>query len=154
MRRLSALGCLVALSCGCACAAAAQQSTPAPIIRRPPDGPAVQIEPRALEILSDTQGVDFEPYVQVILKQIYREWMKRMPPEARNSTAKQGVTEIRFTINPDGSLAAMHLDGSAQDNALDRAAWGSITGVGQFPALPKEFHGPNLQLRIHFRVNS
>ena len=37
--------------------------------------------------------------------------------------------------------------------AIDRAAWGSITGVGQFPPLPKEVHGPNLELRIHYLVN-
>jgi len=61
---------------------------------------------------------------------------------------------IRLTINPDGSLTAMHLERSAQDHELDRAAWGSITGVGQFPPLPRDFHGSHLELRVHFHVNS
>jgi hypothetical protein len=47
----------------------------------------------------------------------------------------------------------MSLDGSSQDTAIDRAAWGGITGVGQFPPLPASFTGPNLELRIDFLVN-
>jgi TonB family protein len=64
-----------------------------------------------------------------------------------------GETVIRFTIHPDGTIAAMHLDESTHDVALDRAAWGAITGVGKFAALPQEFHGPDLELRIRFVVN-
>jgi TonB family protein len=106
-----------------------------------------------VDILSDTQGVNFEPYLQRILREIYQQWLPLIPEEARPPLMKQGVTQIRFTINPDGSIAAMHLDGSTHDEALNRAAWGSITGVGQFPPLPKQFHGPNLELRIHYLVN-
>jgi len=76
-----------------------------------------------------------------------------IPEEARPPLNKQGETLIRFTINPDGSIAHMALDGSSQDMAIDRAAWGGITGVGQFPPLPSSFKGPNLELRIDFLVN-
>lgn len=105
------------------------------------------------EILSDTQGVNFQPYLRRILQEIYDQWIPLIPEEARPPLSKSGVTMIRFTINPDGTIAAMHLDGSTHDDALNKAAWGSITGVGQFPALPSQFHGPNLELRIHYLVN-
>jgi TonB family protein len=105
------------------------------------------------EILSDTQGVNFQPYMARIIRLIYQQWLPLLPEEARPPLNKQGATLIRFTINPDGTIAAMHLDGSTHDDALNRAAWGSITGVGQFPPLPKQFHGPNLELRIHYSVN-
>jgi len=105
------------------------------------------------EILSDTQGVDFQPYLGRIIRLIYQQWIPLLPEETRPPLNKQGATMIRFTINPDGTVAAMHLDGSTHDVALDKAAWGSITGVGQFPPLPKQFHGPNLELRIHYSVN-
>lgn len=105
------------------------------------------------EILSDTQGVNFQPYLARIMREIYDTWIPLIPEEARPPLRKQGTTQIRFTINPDGTIAAMHLDGSTHDDALNRAAWGSITGVGQFPPLPKEFHGPNFELRIHYLVN-
>jgi TonB family protein len=105
------------------------------------------------EILSDTQGVNFQPYLARIMREIYEQWIPLIPEEAQPPLNKRGVTQVRFTINADGTIAAMHLDGSTHDDALNRAAWGSITGVGQFPPLPKEFHGPSLELRIHYLVN-
>jgi TonB family protein len=108
---------------------------------------------QGVDILSDTQGVNFQPYLQRILREIYQQWIPLIPEEARPPLRKQGTTQIRFTINADGTIAAMHLDGSSHDDALNRAAWGSITGVGQFPPLPKQFHGPSLELRIHYLVN-
>lgn len=106
-----------------------------------------------VDVLSDTMGVDFNPYLRRILRQIYITWLPLIPEEARPPLNKQGETLIRFSILPDGSIGSMHLDGSTQDQAIDKAAWGSIIGVGQFPPLPKEFHGPNLELRIHYLVN-
>ena len=105
------------------------------------------------EILSDTQGVDFGPYIRRILEDIKRNWYPLIPEEARPPLNKQGETLIRFTINRDGSIAAMNLDGSSQDTAIDRACWGGITGVGQFPPLPGQFKGPNLELRVDFFTN-
>ncbi len=105
------------------------------------------------EILSDTQGVNFNPYLQRILREIYTQWIPLIPEEARPPLSKSGITMIRFTIMPDGTIGAMHLDGSTHDDALNHAAWGSIVGVNQFPPLPSQFHGPNLELRIHYLVN-
>jgi hypothetical protein len=107
------------------------------------------------EILSDPQGVDFQPYLARIMRLIYEQWIPLIPEEARPPLNKQGWTQVRFSIAPDGNLVVngMHLDASSHDEALDRAAWGSIVGVGQFPPLPKQFHGPLLELRIHYLVN-
>ena len=106
-----------------------------------------------VEVISDTQGVDFGPYLRRILGDIKRTWIPQIPEEARPPLNKQGETLIRFTILPDGRIAAMSLDASSQDSAIDRACWGGITGVGQFPPLPANFHGPNLELRIDFLTN-
>jgi outer membrane biosynthesis protein TonB len=105
------------------------------------------------EILSDTQGVDFGPYIRKILGDIRRNWIPLIPEEARPPLNKQGETLIRFTISSDGHITAMNLDGSSQDTAIDRACWGGITGVGQFPPLPANFKGPNLELRVDFFTN-
>jgi TonB family protein len=106
-----------------------------------------------VDILSDTMGVDFNPYLKKIIREIYNAWLPLIPEEAKPPLNKQGETLIRFTILPDGRIGAMNIDASTQDQALDRAAWGSITSVGQFPPLPSQFHGPNLELRIHYLVN-
>lgn len=106
-----------------------------------------------VEVLSDTMGVDFGPYLRRIIGDIRRTWIPLIPEEARPPLNKQGETLIRFVILPDGRIGAMNLDGSTHDTAIDRAAWGAITGVGQFPPLPSTFHGPQLELRVDFLVN-
>ncbi len=107
-----------------------------------------------VKIISDTQGVDFNKYIARLLADVRRNWLPLIPEEANSPLFKQGVTGVRFTILPDGTIQPpMHLDYSTHDTAMDRAAWGSIKAMGQAPPLPKEFHGPNLELRIEFRVN-
>ncbi len=88
-----------------------------------------------------------------ILSDIKRNWEPLIPEEARPPLNKQGDTLIRFVINADGSIGAMHLDDSTHDDAINRACWSAITSEGVFPPLPKEFKGPNLELRIHFLTN-
>ena len=104
------------------------------------------------EILSDTRGVNFSPYIRNIVPAILKRYVDCLPEKARKPTSASGKTDIRFTINPDGKIAAMHLDASTHDDALNRAAWGAITGQ-TFPPLPAAFTGPNLEIRIHFLVN-
>ena len=87
-----------------------------------------------VDVLSDTEGVDFGPYLNKILREIKATWLPLIPEEARPPLNKQGVTQIRFSILPDGRIGGMRLEGSTHDDALNRAAWGSITGIGQFPA--------------------
>ena len=106
------------------------------------------------EILSDTRGVNFQPYLTEILRGIYGRWTGLLPDEARKPTLAKGETDIRFTINPKGEIAAMHLDASTHDNQLNNAAWGAISGARQFPPLPTDFTGPNLEIRVHFKVNT
>uniref|UniRef100_E6QMQ4 Putative TonB-like protein n=1 Tax=mine drainage metagenome TaxID=410659 RepID=E6QMQ4_9ZZZZ len=106
------------------------------------------------EILSDTQGVDFVPYMQRVIRETYRTWDPLIPEEVNPPIYKQGQVEVVFTILPNGRLApqSMILTGRSGDVALDRAAWGAIQGA-DYPPLPREFHGPYLQLRFRFQYN-
>ena len=117
-------------------------------------GPGKQGQGKAgYEILSDTQGVDFGRYIQRLLAEVRRAWLPLIPEECNSPLFKQGITGVRFTIMPDGRITGMNLDYSTHDDAINRAAWGSLKSIGNAPPLPKEFHGPNLELRIEFRVN-
>lgn len=124
------------------------------IVGGDPNGPVRQ---RGLaaggEILSDTQGVDFNAYLAQILKEIDETWQPLVPEEARPPLNKQGEAQIRFTILPNGDIGGMTLEWSTHDDAINRSCWGSIIGVGQFPPLPRQFHGPNIELRVHYLVN-
>jgi len=104
----------------------------------------------ALDILSDTQGVDFGPYLQRILQNVRENWYHLIPESAE---MKKGKLAIEFAITKDGQVADMRLVASSGDVALDRPAWGSITASNPFPPLPTEFTGPYLALRFRFYYN-
>jgi len=104
----------------------------------------------ALDILSDTQGVDFGPYLQRILQDVKQNWYHLIPESAE---MKKGKLAIEFAITKDGKVAGMKLITSSGDVALDRPAWGSITASDPFPPLPNEFTGPYLALRFRFYYN-
>jgi TonB family protein len=107
----------------------------------------------AVDILSDTMGVDFSHYIQQVVEATKRAWYPIIPEEARPPLNKQGRVMIRFKIYPDGSVKQMILEGPSGDVALDRAAWGGITGAAPFPQLPRQFKGPYLELRFYFLYN-
>jgi TonB family protein len=106
-----------------------------------------------MEVLTDTQGVDFGPYLSRVLDAVRRNWYNIIPEEARPPLLKKGKVAIEFAILPDGKIAGMTLRGPSGDVALDRAAWGGITASAPFAPLPSEFHGPYLGLRFHFYYN-
>jgi len=107
----------------------------------------------AVDILSDTMGVDFGPYIERVVYDTERAWYPIIPEEARPPFDKQGETYIEFVILPNGNVTDMHLVGPSGDVALDRAAWAGITGASPFPPLPKAFKGPFLKLRFEFMYN-
>jgi TonB family protein len=103
-----------------------------------------------LEVLSDTQGVDFGPYLQRVLHDVRENWYIHIPPSAE---MKHGSLVIEFAITKDGKVAGMKLVTSSGDIPLDRAAWAGIVGSDPFPALPTDFGGPYLALRFKFFYN-
>lgn len=108
-----------------------------------------------LDVLSDTQGVDFGPYLSRVLHDVRQNWYNLIPEVARAPIMKKGKVSIEFAIMKDGTVAGMRLEqgGSSGDTALDRAAWGGITASNPFPPLPQEFKGEYLALRFHFYYN-
>jgi TonB family protein len=103
-----------------------------------------------IEILSDTRGVDFGPYLQDLVKVVRQNWYLLIPESAEQKTAKLA---IEFAIQKDGHVSDVHLAPSSGDVALDRPAWGSITNSNPFPPLPSEFKGEYLALRLRFSYN-
>jgi TonB family protein len=103
-----------------------------------------------LEVLSDTQGVDFGPYLQRILQEVRENWYRAIPESAE---MKKGKLQIEFAITKDGKVADMRLTAGSGDIALDRAAWAGISASNPFPPLPTDFTGPYLALRFRFYYN-
>ncbi len=105
------------------------------------------------DVISDTMGVDFGPYLARVLQSVRTNWYTLIPEVARAPLMKSGKVTIEFAILKDGSVAGMKLARPSGDVSLDRAAWGGITGSNPFPPLPPEFRGDYLRLRFHFYYN-
>jgi outer membrane biosynthesis protein TonB len=123
-----------------------------------PSGGALRMHPGAgtggLQILSDTQGVDFNNWLERWHYETERTWDPLIPDEVNPPISKSGQLVIRFKVLPNGRImdGSMMLEGSSGDVALDRAAWGALVG-SNYPPLPRDFHGPYLELRAWFLYN-
>ena len=106
-----------------------------------------------VDILSDTMGVDFGPYLQRVKFAVQENWYTVIPEEARAPLRKDGRVVVEFMILPNGAVSEMKLVGPSGDVALDRASWAGITMSNPLPPLPKEFKGPFLALRFYFYYN-
>jgi len=107
-----------------------------------------------VQVLSDTQGVDFNGWLQRWHRETQRTWDPLIPDEVNPPILKAGEVVIRFKILPNGRVmdGSMTLDGRSGDSGLDRAAWGAIA-YSNYPPLPHDFHGPYLELRAYFLYN-
>jgi len=107
-----------------------------------------------IQVLSDTQGVDFSRWLAAWHYETERTWDPLIPDEVNPPILKSGMVAIRFKVLPNGRLmdGSLVLEGRSGDVALDRAAWGALTG-SSYPPLPRDFHGPYLELRAWFLYN-
>ncbi len=123
-----------------------------------PSGGGLSMHPGAgtggVEVLSDTQGVDFNSWLMRWHRETERTWDPLIPDEVNPPILKSGAVVIRFKVLPNGRLmdGSMVLEGRSGDTGLDRAAWGALTG-SNYPPLPREFHGPYIELRAVFLYN-
>jgi TonB family protein len=106
-----------------------------------------------LEVISDTHGADFGPYLSRLLQSVRANWYKLIPDEARPPHLKKGKVSIELLIMPDGKITGVKISGPSGVVAFDRAAWGGVTASAPFQPLPGDFHGPYLALRFHFYYN-
>jgi len=107
----------------------------------------------APDILSDTQGVDFSSWLARWHYITQRTWDPLIPDEVNPPIFKSGIVAVHFKVLPNGQVVDMQLDGRSGDTGLDRAAWGAISG-SSYPPLPRDFHGPYLELRAYFFYNT
>jgi TonB family protein len=107
----------------------------------------------AMEILSDTLGVDFGPYMKRLHFTVQNHWDPLIPESAMPPVMKKGVVVIEFSITKDGRVEGMKLISSSGDVSLDRAAWGAITDAIPLPNLPTQFSGEYLTIRARFYYN-
>ena len=92
-------------------------------------------------------------YMPAVIKETYKNWLPIIPAAARPPASLKGCVAISFSIARSGKASLLKLDHPSGDVALDRAAWGGITGSTYLP-LPDDYpHDQLLRLRFSFFYN-
>jgi TonB family protein len=125
-------------------------STPGATQQAPQSSVQAQPKTGAVDILTDTQGVDFGPYLQQALFSVRKNWYRLVPAYAET---QKGKLAVELAIGRDGNILGMKLVSSSGEGSLDRAAWFAIIASNPLPALPVEFKGQSLALRLRFYYN-
>jgi TonB family protein len=107
----------------------------------------------AVTILTPTEGVDFNPYINRVLAIVKQNWYAVMPESAR--LGDQGKVILQFRIMRNGVVPEQEpvLMGTSGKEPLDRAAMSSIRASTPFEPLPSAFSGPYIELRFIFLYN-
>jgi TonB family protein len=108
----------------------------------------------AVQLLTDTQGVDFRPYLIRVLNSVRQHWMAVLP-ESVTRLGRRGAVEIQFAIDRQGGVPKLVIvpGRSSGADSLDRAAIAGISASVPFPPLPTDFRGDRIVLQFDFAYN-
>jgi len=115
--------------------------------------PDLQTRIGGVELLTNTQGVDFRPYLLQSVNIVLKNWAKSIPESINAPVRMKGKVAIEFAVKKDGHVTGIKLAESSGNSLLDRAAWAGIYASGPWPPLPTEFNGDYIALRIRFEYN-
>jgi len=107
----------------------------------------------AVTILTPTEGVDFNAYINRVLARVKQNWYAVMPESAQ--LGDRGKVVLQFRIMHNGIVPEEEpvMKGSSGKDPLDRAAMSSIRASTPFEPLPPAFSGPFIELRFIFLYN-
>ncbi len=106
-----------------------------------------------IEMLTPTEGVDFNDYLARVYQSVKRNWFAVMP--ASVELGDKGVVSLQFRILKNGGVPdgePVTVFGSGKE-PLDRAAISSIRASNPFEPLPPAFSGPYIELRFTYYYN-
>jgi outer membrane biosynthesis protein TonB len=106
-----------------------------------------------IEMLTPTEGVDFNDYLARVYQSVKRNWFAVMP--ASVELGDKGVVSLQFRILKNGGVPdgePVKVFGSGKE-PLDRAAISSIRASNPFEPLPPAFSGPYIELRFTYYYN-
>jgi len=139
---------------------AAKMSAPRPIggdgpipTRGAPGGGGRGSVGAGIEMLTPTEGVDFNDYLARVYQSVKRNWFAVMP--ASVELGDKGVVSLQFRIMKNGGVPdgePVKVFGSGKE-PLDRAAISSIRTSNPFEPLPPAFSGPYIELRFTYYYN-
>jgi hypothetical protein len=124
-----------------------------PSTRGVPGGGGRGTAAAGIEMLTPTEGVDFNDYLARVYQSVKRNWFAVMP--ASVELGDKGVVSLQFRILKNGGVPdgePVKVFGSGKE-PLDRAAISSIRASNPFEPLPPAFSGPYIELRFTYYYN-
>jgi TonB family protein len=116
--------------------------------------PGTETEPSALQLpqlISDAQGVDFAPYLRVILQTVRRNWQSVMPEAVH--LGRTGKVSIVFSVGRNGEVIKLVISTPSGIDSFDKAAIAGISMSNPFPPLPSAFKGDHIAVQFNFAYN-
>lgn len=106
-----------------------------------------------IQMLTPTEGVDFNDYLARVYQSVKRNWFAVMPVSVE--LGDKGVVSLQFRIMRNGSVPSGEpgMVFSSGKDPLDHAAISSITSSNPFEPLPSAFSGPYIELRFTYYYN-
>jgi TonB family protein len=105
----------------------------------------------SLQLKSDPQGVDFQPYLRQVLATVRRNWFAIYPESAK--LGSRGRVTLEFSIDRSGGIPKLRISSPSGVQALDRAAVAAMSASTPLPSLPSEFRGDRIILQMVFAYN-
>lgn len=106
-----------------------------------------------LEMLSDTEGIDFNAYLREVYLSVKKRWVANMPPSAEKG--QQGSNTVEFRVLRDGNVPKDYsrIVIRSEKSDFDAASLQAIREAAPFSHLPEKFSQPFIVLRITFYYN-
>lgn len=106
-----------------------------------------------IEMLTPTEGVDFDAYLRRVYYKVKQNWENVMPESVW--LGEKGVVVLEFRIMRDGTVppAEPTLMGSNAREPLQNASISSVRASSPFEPLPSQFSGPFILLRYTYLYN-
>jgi TonB family protein len=144
LARIRMLMCLVSMLClGLVSSAAPYESAP-----QQSPSPSRAKAACAVEMLTASEGVDFNSYLRDVYVSVKKRWFANMAPSVEKG--QQGTNTIEFHVLQDGSVPkdSVKMIVSSEKNDLDAASMQGIQEAIPFNHLPEKFSRPFIVLRF------
>jgi TonB family protein len=106
-----------------------------------------------VQMLTPTEGVDFNDYLTRVVASVKRNWYSIMPESVYLGEKGRVILQFRIMSNGNVPGAEPQLMSSSGKDPLDRAAYSAIRASSPFEPLPSAFSGPFIELRFIFLYN-
>jgi TonB family protein len=96
-------------------------------------------------VLGNASGVNLRSYLQEVIGSVRD---KLLSPVARSSLSQPRTVLLEFAISKDGTVVNLKVASSSGDTTLDQSTRDVIAAASPLQALPRDFAGKSLQLRL------